>query len=345
MNTHADHTQDDKSKAVANSLSEKESSSELSFQFVDNRPEAIAQRKLQELADNSPQVKQLRAFQKIANKSPQVKKAAQFQAMANNHVAAITRREDALSTKRKAGGVTQHPAIPVGTTIQGVWEDSGTGVLKWDKLRDGVRWYVVQGTQDMYYLIEGTVPEAHADFYRDNEGFAHVKPRSQWLADNDFDESEKFAVEDLEVADTSSGAPRLWDNVSATFKSQNVDKNTGLPKGSDSTYVVGPRGMVRFKEATGETLSHPDRHICYVYAGSLGATRSKAFTFKTGAREKITVAPSSSGPNITVLLGDSGTPMQVSLVPIPDYRVVDFDYISGSQKAGGFHVGHPVKGG
>ncbi len=38
-------------------------------QFVDNRPEAIAQRKLQEVANNSPQVSQLRALQAMANKA------------------------------------------------------------------------------------------------------------------------------------------------------------------------------------------------------------------------------------------------------------------------------------
>jgi hypothetical protein len=48
-----------------------QSSSESTFQFIDNRPEAVAQRKLQEMANNSPQAKQ----------------AAQFQAMADDHSA------------------------------------------------------------------------------------------------------------------------------------------------------------------------------------------------------------------------------------------------------------------
>ncbi|MEM9276790.1 MAG: hypothetical protein AAGA80_28205, partial [Cyanobacteria bacterium P01_F01_bin.143] len=67
MNTHADKTQENKSQSVANAISQKKGSGESTFKFVDNRPEAIAQRKLQEMANNSPQVAQLRAFQNIAN--------------------------------------------------------------------------------------------------------------------------------------------------------------------------------------------------------------------------------------------------------------------------------------
>jgi hypothetical protein len=69
MNTHADKTQEKKSQSVANTVSQKQRRGESTFQFVDNRPEAVAQRKLQEMANNSPQAKQ----------------AAQLQAMANHH--------------------------------------------------------------------------------------------------------------------------------------------------------------------------------------------------------------------------------------------------------------------
>lgn len=66
MNTYADKTQENKSNSV-NNLSKQQSKSESAFQFVDNRPEAIAQRKLQEIANNSPQVKQLKVIQDMAN--------------------------------------------------------------------------------------------------------------------------------------------------------------------------------------------------------------------------------------------------------------------------------------
>ena len=57
------------SRAVANSVVQKKSNSQQCFGFADNRPEAIAQRKLQEMANNNSQAK----------------KATQLQAMVNNH--------------------------------------------------------------------------------------------------------------------------------------------------------------------------------------------------------------------------------------------------------------------
>lgn len=67
MHTHADKTQGHKSHSVANVVSQKQSSVESTFQFVDNRPEAIAQRKLQKIANDSPQDKQFVPLQAIAN--------------------------------------------------------------------------------------------------------------------------------------------------------------------------------------------------------------------------------------------------------------------------------------
>lgn len=57
MNTHADKTQDRKSSPVANSFPQKKSDNKFTFQFVNNRQEAIAQRKLQAMANNSLQSK------------------------------------------------------------------------------------------------------------------------------------------------------------------------------------------------------------------------------------------------------------------------------------------------
>jgi hypothetical protein len=87
MNTHADKTQENKSQSVSALDSQMQSDGESTFQFVDNRPEAVAQRKLQEMANNSPRVSQLKAFQDMANNSPQAKQTAQLQAMADNYSA------------------------------------------------------------------------------------------------------------------------------------------------------------------------------------------------------------------------------------------------------------------
>ncbi|MFD0974075.1 hypothetical protein, partial [Plantactinospora endophytica] len=55
---------------MANTVSQRQTRRESSFQFEDNRPKAIAQRK----------------FQEMVNNSPQTKKTAQLKIMANNNV-------------------------------------------------------------------------------------------------------------------------------------------------------------------------------------------------------------------------------------------------------------------
>lgn len=78
MNTHADKKQENKSQSLANAVSQKQSVAESTFQFVDYRPDAVAQRKLQEIANNSPQAKQATQFQTMtANNSAQKKQPIQ----------------------------------------------------------------------------------------------------------------------------------------------------------------------------------------------------------------------------------------------------------------------------
>jgi len=67
MNTYADKTQENKNQSVVNAASQKQSCSRSTFQFVDNRPEAVTQRKLQEMANNSPLAKQVAQLQAMAD--------------------------------------------------------------------------------------------------------------------------------------------------------------------------------------------------------------------------------------------------------------------------------------
>lgn len=69
MYEQVEKTQEKKSQSVSAVDSQMQSGAESTFQFVDNRPEAIQMQKLQELAKNSPKAKQ----------------AAQLQAMAGNY--------------------------------------------------------------------------------------------------------------------------------------------------------------------------------------------------------------------------------------------------------------------
>ncbi len=324
MNAKVDRLKSTQNKRNESNLQESQYFSERGSQFEDNRASASQQAMLQMLMDNSPHAKQLQAFQNIANTSAQRRVQRQMAAGHNkNHQ-------------------NQPPPGTMDKTIQAVWQDEGTGVLKWDTLRDGVRWYVVGGSSIMYYLIEGRLPSAHALFYKANVGFKHAKTRQEWLDGNDFDSSEKFSLEDIDIVEVKPTAARLWNNIPATFKSKNLDKKTQKPKGPDSTYMVGTHGIVRYKEATNETLSHPGKHICYINGGGFSATRSEAFRFRDLAKEKI-VVEKTSGSTATVLLGNGGVKMTVSLVPIKDYRTFDFFYNALDKTVSGTHVGHPVK--
>lgn len=84
MNTHINKAQENKNQLVPNIVSQKQNGSKSTFQFVENRPEAIAQRKLQEMANSSPQVKHLRDLKNMATNSPQDKQATQPQVNAPN---------------------------------------------------------------------------------------------------------------------------------------------------------------------------------------------------------------------------------------------------------------------
>lgn len=66
MNTRADKTQNNNSKAAANNVA-KQQGNGLTAQLTDNRPEALAQLALQEMANNSAVVKQQKAYQDMAN--------------------------------------------------------------------------------------------------------------------------------------------------------------------------------------------------------------------------------------------------------------------------------------
>lgn len=66
MNTHTNKTQENKSQSVGNGVYHVQSNGESAFQFVDNRIETVAQRKLQTVVNNSSKVSQLRSFQREA---------------------------------------------------------------------------------------------------------------------------------------------------------------------------------------------------------------------------------------------------------------------------------------
>jgi hypothetical protein len=58
---------ENKSRSIANSVGQNKSNVKQGFGFVDNRPEAVAQRKLQEMVDNSSKTKSITQLQMIVD--------------------------------------------------------------------------------------------------------------------------------------------------------------------------------------------------------------------------------------------------------------------------------------
>ncbi len=84
MNAHADKSQENKNQTASPSVSQSQGGGEQAFEYTDNRPAAVFQRKLQNLANNTHKATQLKSFQGMADQSQQMKGLAQLQARANN---------------------------------------------------------------------------------------------------------------------------------------------------------------------------------------------------------------------------------------------------------------------
>lgn len=70
MNTHSDKTQENKNQVVVNGMSQKPTGGTSTFQFVDNRPETLVQRKLHSLANNGLQAMQTPQLKTIKANTP-----------------------------------------------------------------------------------------------------------------------------------------------------------------------------------------------------------------------------------------------------------------------------------
>jgi hypothetical protein len=92
MNTYADKMQGYRSQSVKNSICQKQHGGTSNFQLMDNRPEAIVQRKLQEIANDSSRVQKMRAFQEMSNNRPQDKLTAQLQKHTETNFSNIIQR-------------------------------------------------------------------------------------------------------------------------------------------------------------------------------------------------------------------------------------------------------------
>jgi hypothetical protein len=101
MHTHVDKIQENKKQSASAADNQLRSGSESTFQFVDNRSKAIAQRKLQDMANNSPQVSQQTALQQMADNRPQAKQAAQLKTKSNLNTSMPIQRQVELAESKK----------------------------------------------------------------------------------------------------------------------------------------------------------------------------------------------------------------------------------------------------
>lgn len=123
MHTHADKKQDNKSQSVSNEVSQKQSGGQSAFKFVDNRPEAVAQRKLHEMANYSPQMKQ----------------AAQLQAIADNNV--LHSPTQAINQNLLSGQLVQRLSIEYYTQAQITFGGRATEHISEQEIRNYLALY------------------------------------------------------------------------------------------------------------------------------------------------------------------------------------------------------------
>ncbi|MEO6175903.1 MAG: M91 family zinc metallopeptidase [Flavobacterium circumlabens] len=108
MNIQSDQTRENQMQSVANSVAQKGIGGKSAFQLVDNRPETIVQRKLQEAINSSSQVKKLMAFdQRVKRKNP-ADQVAQFKSSQNEPIQLLRTATSFNKEIEGAGGVTSN---------------------------------------------------------------------------------------------------------------------------------------------------------------------------------------------------------------------------------------------
>ncbi len=115
MNTRADKIQKNKSRSIATAATQKQGGGESTFQFFDEQPEAVAKRKLQEIATNSLQARQANQLQTMTNnyfaqqRSPIQKKENNKSVPHTTDTTQLMR--DGRALRGPTGAGTAHPTL------------------------------------------------------------------------------------------------------------------------------------------------------------------------------------------------------------------------------------------
>jgi len=94
MSMYADKVQKNRTKPNENIVSQMKMDAESISKFQDNRPEATAQMKLNDLANSSIKVKQLKSFQEMSNSSQRVSDATQLHSITNESQHQIVQKKE-----------------------------------------------------------------------------------------------------------------------------------------------------------------------------------------------------------------------------------------------------------
>lgn len=158
MKTHAAHPHKNKSQSLSNFDSRMPSNDVSTFKFVDNRPAAIAQRKLQELIDNNPKTKQLKVVQELANNSPQARQVAPLHVMANNNSSQIhktlQRRQNKADLPGNLKPGIENPSGNSTDIVQGVFHTTFTAGTRYQRAKD-----LIDGLQKIHPALYDRINE------------------------------------------------------------------------------------------------------------------------------------------------------------------------------------------
>lgn len=194
MQTPADKTSKDADTSATNVISKKQTSESTSA-FTNNRPQTVAQKKLQELADNSPQVNQLKAFQEMANKSSQLKQSHQvFQQKNNNSLPQSSSNSSVPVVQRLKGAPgTAEEGTEVTFTISDDFKEKHVANNSAEAVQATER-RIATGKPPG--IVAGTAPNNLAKLADWNKAIEDstdlVPPENVWGGDNGFEDKRQF---------------------------------------------------------------------------------------------------------------------------------------------------------
>lgn len=231
---------------------------EMSAEFIDNRSQITAQRRLQASANNSDQAKQLLATSRLPQHSQTTMQLKAMSAMMN--ASALQARSMAASTTfgngthaaaQLAQGRTE-PAMQMKAdeAVQLKWIDNGGKYLVWDVFVDQARWYFNKENNKMFYRRAGAGKVGEPESVE--------KTREEWV--EDLNGEDPLAHEDASVVDPSNYTEaRLKGNNENKEKKIEVAVFDHLPRAADQAlFEIGNKWI----EFGGDPMKEKADHEC-----------------------------------------------------------------------------------